>query len=90
MVLIFIIVREEIIECIRGEGRVDRQKVKHIPNTSYYFQTQSGLSFERFLDRLYHIKVSYVFYYMNYDAKFFSLTCTCTHLHALLFVLITS
>ena len=47
MVLIFIIVREEIIECIRGEGRVDRQKVKHIPNTSYHFQTQSGLSFER-------------------------------------------
>ncbi|KAJ6869491.1 hypothetical protein NC651_034277 [Populus alba x Populus x berolinensis] len=44
MVLIFIIVREEIIDCIRGEGRVDRQKVKHIPNTSYYFQTQSGLT----------------------------------------------
>ena len=43
----FIIVREGIIECIRGEVRVDRQKVKHIPNTSYHFQTQSGLSFER-------------------------------------------
>ena len=63
MVLIFIIVRVEIIECIRGEGSVDRQKVKHIPDISHYFQTQLDCLLKDFLDRLYNMKVSYVFYY---------------------------
>ncbi|THG04600.1 hypothetical protein TEA_004678 [Camellia sinensis var. sinensis] len=39
-------VTNELIECIRGEGSKDHQKVRHIPRIHHWWQTPVGLNYE--------------------------------------------